>query len=66
MNAVLPWSLNLIERFEGRWDWGWFSEDNCDGMEWDNWEGISLNQAISLPLLRPAEIVEIMRDHSTD
>jgi hypothetical protein len=30
------------------------------GGPWDNWEGLTLNKGLSLPLLRPADIVEIM------
>jgi hypothetical protein len=43
-------SLELIERFDDRWHWG----------------SLARNKALSLPLLGPADIVEIMASHSTD
>lgn len=75
MNEALPWSLELIERYEDRWDWRRLSKnealpwslDLIDRFDdrWD-WKFISANEALHLPLLRPADIVEIMAHHGLD
>jgi hypothetical protein len=71
-NKGLPWSLELIERFMDRWDWGFLAANK--GLPWSlelieryegrwNWWGISGNKALTLPPLRPSDIVEIMEHH---
>lgn len=62
-NTALPWSLDLIERFEDRWYWTCLTERSCDD---PLWEGLCFIQNLSLPLLRPADIVEIMAHHGLD
>jgi len=71
-NQALQWSIELIERFADLWTWGWVSENK--GLPWSielvesfadrwNWGSISANEALFLPMLRTASIVEIMAYH---
>ncbi|WP_262967075.1 hypothetical protein [Methylobacter psychrophilus] len=66
MNTSLPWSLELIERFEDRWGWNWLSENK--GLPWSLelierfeerwcWIGLSMNKALpwSLELIERFE-----------
>ena len=71
-NEALPWSLKLIKRYEDRWAWGRLS--NNEAPPWSlelieryegrwEWEVLSGNKALTLPPLRPSDIVEIMAHH---
>jgi hypothetical protein len=72
LNKALPWSLELIEQFADRWCWGSLSSNEF--LPWslnlierfvDRWDWVRLsgNEALNLPLLRRADIVEIMAHH---
>ena len=70
--GALPWSIELIDRFVDRWAWSCISE--MGALPWSieliesfadrwGWGGLSVNEALSLPLLHSADIVEIMAYH---
>ena len=75
-NANLPWSLELIERYEDRWmNWEYLSSN--EGVPWSlslierfanrwDWGALSANRALALPSLSATFIDEIMVRHSPE
>jgi hypothetical protein len=71
-NEALPWSVELIERFLDEWDWNSLSRN--EGLPWSleliehfkdrwHWTNFANNARLCLPMLSPADIVEVMAHH---